>query len=1135
MKSIIVIFSLLLLLKINPIFCQSITCNTTTERFSTGKIDDRGLLIGKLNDEIKAGTTSANAFIGWAVFNISSIPSNASINSIRLSVYTESASSSSSHCLLPVRMNNDPRSSDVGWGDLWYELNGSIALYTNDCSSAMQALGWHEFYLNSAIAIVDLQSKVESGIGWWGMGFRSNAEEPGIISGYLTTNHPKLIISYSLPCSSPSQPGAITGSTSVCQGSSQTYSIGAVTGATSYTWTLPSGWSGSSNTTSITATVGASGGTISVTANNSCGSSTPRTLSVSVTAIPAQPGAITGSTSVCRGSSQTYSISAVSGAISYTWTLPSGWSGSSSSTSITATAGASSGTISVAANNSCGSSSARTLNVSILTLDQSAHEITGPTSVCKGSIQTYSISPVSGATYYTWHLPPYWTGSSTSTSINVTVGSGSGSVSVQASNSCGSGAPSNLSVSVTATPAQPGSITGSTSVCQGSSQTYSISSVSGATSYSWTLPSGWSGSSTSTSITATTGASGGTISVTANNSCGSSTPRTLSVSVTATPAQPGLITGQTTVCQGSSQTYSIIPVSGATSYTWTLPSGWIGTSTSSTINATIGGNGGTISVTADNSCGSSLQSIMSITVTALPPQPGAIAGSTTITRGSSQTYSISAVAGATSYTWTLPSGWSGSSTSTSITATAGVEALSGNISVAANNSCGSGDPNAINVIVSDCNPPAQPASITGQTAVCQGSSQTYSITAVSGATSYTWTLPSGWSGSSTSTSITATTGASGGSISVTANNSCGSSAPRTLAVSVTVLPPQPGTISGEINVTPGQSYTYSIATVSGATSYTWSIPSGWSGSSTTTSITVTAGANGGDIYVTANNACGSSTPRTLTVTSTCNPPAQPGSMTGSSTVCQGSSQTYSISAVSGATSYTWTLPSGWSGSSNSNSITATVGATGGTISVTADNTCGSSVPSTLNIVLASKPAVTTANVSGTTTSTVTGGGNVTSNSGADITERGVCWSTAVNPTIYDSKTLDGTSNGSFTSIITDLTAGVTYHIRAFATNCSGTGYGSDITYFNNTTGIIDIQLDEISIYPNPVSDILNIEYKNDNYKTINIISSQGVLLEKEKVNSPRQQLDFSKYEYGFYILEFVKPSGEKMRVKIINH
>jgi hypothetical protein len=174
---------------------------------------------------------------------------------------------------------------------------------------------------------------------------------------------------------------------------------------------------------------------------------------------------------------------------------------------------------------------------------------------------------------------------------------------------------------VSTTPAQPGSISGTTSVCQGSSHTYSIAAVSGATSYAWFLPSGWSGSSTSTSIDATAGASGGTISVTASNSCGTSNPATLSISVTALPAQPGSISGATSVCQGSSNTYSIAAVSGASSYTWSLPSGWSGSSTSTSIDATAGATGGTISVTANNSCGTSNPGTLSVSVSAIPPAP----------------------------------------------------------------------------------------------------------------------------------------------------------------------------------------------------------------------------------------------------------------------------------------------------------------------------------------------------------------------------------------------------------------------------------------------------------------------------------------------------------------------------------
>jgi hypothetical protein len=173
-------------------------------------------------------------------------------------------------------------------------------------------------------------------------------------------------------------------------------------------------------------------------------------------------------------------------------------------------------------------------------------------------------------------------------------------------------------------PAQPGPISGDTTVCQSSSETYSISAVPGATSYTWTLPSGWTGSSTTTSITATAGSSGGTISVTANNSCGSSTPSSVAVSVTPLPAQPGAISGNTTVCQGQSDvTYTVPTVANATSYVWTLPIGASGTSTTDTItvNYSTSAVSGNITVNGTNACGDGGTSTLAITVLAKPETP----------------------------------------------------------------------------------------------------------------------------------------------------------------------------------------------------------------------------------------------------------------------------------------------------------------------------------------------------------------------------------------------------------------------------------------------------------------------------------------------------------------------------------
>ncbi len=73
--------------------------------------------------------------------------------------------------------------------------------------------------------------------------------------------------------------------------------------------------------------------------------------------------------------------------------------------------------------------------------------ISGSAAVCAGTSTTYSISPVTDATGYTWEVPSGWSISSGqgSNSITVVAGtSGEGNINVTASNSCGSNQPSQV-------------------------------------------------------------------------------------------------------------------------------------------------------------------------------------------------------------------------------------------------------------------------------------------------------------------------------------------------------------------------------------------------------------------------------------------------------------------------------------------------------------------------------------------------------------------------------------------------------------------------------------------------------------------------------------------------------------------
>ncbi|MCX6223034.1 MAG: fibrobacter succinogenes major paralogous domain-containing protein [Bacteroidia bacterium] len=95
---------------------------------------------------------------------------------------------------------------------------------------------------------------------------------------------------------------------------------------------------------------------------------------------------------------------------------------------------------------------------------------------------------------------------------------------------------------------------------------------------------------------------------------------------------------------------------------------------------------------------------------------------------------------------------------------------------------------------------------------------------------------------------------------------------------------------------------------------------------------------------------------------------------------------------------------------------------------------------------ANLPTLTTATISALSYASVTSGGNISADGGGAIISRGVCWSTANNPTISDNKTTDGTGSGIFTSSVSGLTATTTYYLRAYATNSAGTAYGNQISF-----------------------------------------------------------------------------------------
>jgi hypothetical protein len=356
----------------------------------------------------------------------------------------------------------------------------------------------------------------------------------------------------------------------------------------------------------------------------------------------------------------------------------------------------------------------------------------------------------------------------------------------------------------------------------------------------------------------------------------------ITLTINPLPAPAGAISGPASLCYPQTPvTYSVAPTAGATSYSWTVPAGTTILSGQGTNAITVSwpfsvmhnGLSGDICVTPQNSnsCGSSVSSCLPISVqVSVPVAAGSISGAGRACPNDAAIYSVAPVSRAGYYIWTLPAGATivGASNTNVINVSFGPSFAGGTISVQAANACGTG---AVRSRTIGVNVLTAPASISGLlNGVCSASGVVYTAAPVTGAISYLWSVPAGATivGPSTGSSIAVdfTGSFSTGSVTCRAVNNCGSGSTR--SVTVKGSPATPNAITGPLTVCPSSSYTYSVGTIAGTSSYVWTVPTG---------ATITAGLGTKDITVQfgsflssslavsvrATNACGASSTRTL--------------------------------------------------------------------------------------------------------------------------------------------------------------------------------------------------------------------------------------------------------------------------------
>jgi uncharacterized protein YjdB len=681
----------------------------------------------------------------------------------------------------------------------------------------------------------------------------------------------------------------VEGASTVCVGSSISLSGSTESGS----------WS-SSNTSVATVeggmVSGVSGGTAAITysVTGDCGTA----YDVHMVTVISLPAAISGPSSVCVGSTITLTSSPAGG----TWSTGGDAVSVDASTGVVTGVTAGTATVTYTAPSGC-------YVTTDITVEELPEAISGTTSVCVGSTTPLSSAPGGGT----------WTSSNTSratvdgdaitpggyTALVTGVSPGTVSISYTLSTGCRR----KVTVTVLATPS---AITGSLSLCSGSTTTLSSATTGG----SWSS-SDEAAATIDAGTGVVTGAGTGTTTIMYTiGGCSASAVVTVAGSLTAS-------TGSSVVCVGGSIALSNTTSGGA----WSSSDVAIATVTSSG-GVVTGVSSGVVSITY--TAGAGCYTITNMTVNAAV---SSITGTMSVCPG---------------LTTTLSNATSGGSWSSSNVAVATVDAGTGVVTGV------SGGTVTISYIVSaGCSQSAvvtvlsSPAGISGTAVVCEGSTTTLTCSPGGGT----------WSSSGSAATVGSTgivTGVSAGSANVYYTNASGCSSAITVTVNAV-----PASITGTLSVCVGSTSSLSSTTTGG----TWvaTFPTRATVNSTTGLVTGLAAGTTPVIYT----AGGCSTTSTVTVSST------PSAIGGTLTVCIGSTTTLTSATTGG----TWTSSNGSVATIVSGTGVVTGVGTGAATIAYSNGTCATTAIVTVNSALGANTGVTTVCAgSGTTLSNATTGG-----------------------------------------------------------------------------------------------------------------------------------------------------------------
>lgn len=970
------------------------------------------------------------------------------------------------------------------------------------------------------------------------------------------------------PTSATSTPVAITVSTTVvpsvavaasatniCSGTSVTFTATPTNGGTpTYQWKLNGANVGGGSATYTNAALN-NGDVVTcvMTSTSSCASpttasSTPVTITVSSTLTPAV--SVTASaTTICSGTSVTFTASPINGGTpTYQWKLNGTNVGGNSATYTNAALNNSDViTCVMTSTESCAAPTSATSTPVTMTVSTavvpSVAVAASATSICSGTSVTFTAAPTNGGTpAYQWKLNGSDVGTNSPSYSNAALANGDIITCVMTSSeSCATptsatATPISMTVNTTVIPSVAVAAS-ATSICSGTSVTFNATPTNGGTpTYQWKL-NGSNVGSNSAAYTNAALSNGDVITcvMTSSATCASpatatSTPVAMTVSTSLVPSVAVSATS-TSICLGTSVTFTAAPVNGGTpSYQWLLNGSSVGSNSSTYTNASLtNGDAVTCVMTSTESCAAPTTATaapVSITVSSsVIPSLSIAASATSICSGTNVMFTATPVnGGAPTYQWQVNGTNAGTGTETFASTTLN----SGDVVtciMTSSESCANPASATSGSITMTVTPSVTPAvSIAASTnSICYGTPVTFTATTVNGGTpSYQWVL-NGTNVGNNSPNFTSSMLQNGDVVTCTiiSTASCASASTANsnnvmMIVNPAVTPSV--TITPSINsVCEGAAITFTAAPVNGGSpSYQWLVNGANVGSNMSTFTSTTL--SDGDIVscvISSTAPCVSPVMATSnTVAMEIYPNLTPSvaiASQPSGTVCSGTAKEFTAVAANGgsAPTYEWFVDG------------VSVG-TGATLNGTYSNgqviscTMTSAQPCVMPAIVDANPiTISTYNVTSVTISD--NGGTLTSSS------------------TYGNQWYEETSGvivGAIGQTFTPMTNGVYYVIVTDANGCTSTSNSIDLIL----EGLNENGSAAISFFPNPTSGSLNITFsKAINNGTLKIENAIGeLLLEKNitQVAGSIVSVDFSNYAPGSYFIT-VKDAETEIKEQVV--